>query len=155
MIKIRRSTFETNSSSSHNFSYINHDKELEPWSFGQIKNITFGHYGWGYDILFTINEKLSYIVTGIASNYYNYNPLAIETLKKDTDYIRLQDIIKNYTGYEFELNSCDGKLSDTGSIDHQSIDEWKQIMKLSDSDLLKFIMDDESYIEISNDNGGW
>ena len=99
--------------------------------------------------------KASNFPNKIASNYFYYNPLAIETLKKDTDYIRLQDIIKNYTGYEFELNSCDGKLSDTGSIDHQSIDEWKQIMKLSDSDLLKFIMDDESYIEISNDNGGW
>lgn len=65
-IKIRQSTFETNSSSVHSI-VIDTRNMIEPSDISIYSN--GGKYGWEYEMLSTINERVDYLWQGICQNY--------------------------------------------------------------------------------------
>lgn len=121
MKKIRKGTFETNSSSMHSLVIENEEKikELEKNQLklngkGEIE-VTLGEYGWGLNFLTTQQEKLNYLVTLIAGSKGIDN---IDDLEDDSEYEYLKNQLLKYTNasdvkiYGFE--KCDYY------IDHQS-----------------------------------
>jgi len=133
MVKIRKSIFETNSSSSHSLSLGKlPDNVVVPWE-DNYETIVLGkgEYGWGYEELTTWLEKADY--------------LSIETEHNETKRDVLESAIKRYfpnITIEYEY---------TVYIDHQSYGElWDEIGY--DVDEACKVIFGNSTIEIDNDN---
>ena len=62
---VRLKTFETNSSSCHSMTLLAKANNIEavPDTSKESLALSLGEYGWGNDILDTIEEKLSYLLT--------------------------------------------------------------------------------------------
>jgi len=130
--KIRKSIFETNSSSSHSLSLGQLPNNLNPVE-DNYETIVLGtgDYGWGYDTLNTWLEKADY--------------LSIETEYNETRKNCLESAIKRYfpnITIEYEY---------TGYIDHQSYGNvWDEIGY--DVDEVCKVIFGSSTIEIDDDS---
>ena len=158
---IRDSIFETNSSSAHALIYRKCEK---PDNFTEIK---LDYYGWGYEVLSTIQEKLSYFFTYsyVRMLEYDVNRSAIESeeaflddlnnyiknnectdylkkLNEFKDFKKLVKIVKKHS--DFKLI----KIEEIG-IDHQSV-ENKKLKEFKN--LEEIIYNDNYGILICNDN---
>jgi len=137
MKNIRRSVFETNSSSMHSLSIIGSSKMHD----GKFKNkicLEFDEFGWGYDRLSTPTEKASYLITEYSDDR---NMLG-----------RIVKVFEDYTGSAVfipEINEVDYHAN--GYIDHQS---QGMICKfITDDNSIRDLLFDERYsIIIDNDN---
>ncbi len=174
-MNIRKSVFETNSSSSHSIVTSDGiDFEVVNIEGDEVK-IEPGEFGWGYDVLKTWHGRASYAYT-YAKNYGKEKD--IETLKK---------VIKDYTKKEVVFMSMSGEAKfqrtvdvltslssqgldipfdkgikaaeeakmddeeDFGYIDHQSIEDAEQIFSSYDN-VKKVVFGKGSIITIDNDN---
>jgi|688.fasta_scaffold102098_6 hypothetical protein len=149
--KIRRSVFETNSSSMHSLSMIGSDR-LSQFNYGNGKIVTVksDEYGWSGDDLTTPLDKLSYIVTMIQ---YKDNEI------KESSYFKwLQEMFKDYTGCELIYEPCNkgDEYYEDGYIDHQSTDilddVWSDDRDTFKSNMRDIVFNDKYFIEIDNDN---
>lgn len=134
MKKIRRSLFETNSSSSHSIEICptgQIDDVLES-AIDDVVYLGTGEYGWGYDKLTSAYEKADYCAVRFL---LEENEDALETLAA---------VIKDQTNLEVAF-----ERSDIGYIDHQSMDED---IPYGYNGLFDLIFDVGSYIIIDNDN---
>ena len=121
MKQIRRGTFETNSSSVHSLSIEGEDKFDR-----RILHGAFGEFGWGYDILYTPENRLSYVLTTIAGMVQGKWDDAPEMLKSkflaSEYFIWLNDMVATETDHEI-LFDWDSLLKEEfypfGYIDHQ------------------------------------
>lgn len=137
MKNIRRSVFETNSSSMHSLSIIGSSNMVSKDKFGKITRVKYGEYGWGYDRLSTPVEKLSYMITEYKDNDYMFD-LVIKTFE-------------DYTGSTVIIEELDDGYYPKGYIDHQSHGTIDDV--LSDSITIRDILFDYKYsIIIDNDN---
>ena len=157
-INIRKSAFETNSSSMHSLAIIGADR-MSQSSFhttnidGNDKILVQSdEYGWSGDDLTTPLEKLSYIVTLI-----QYKDSANEIA--DSKYFQwLSDMVKDYTGYGLAYAPYikGNKYNADGYVDHDSTDtldsEWSTNEEAFKSNMKDIVFNDKYFIVIDNDN---
>lgn len=160
-IKIRKGVFETNSSSMHSICFDGNS------NFAQYNKPIcgrFDEFGWGYDILSTAEEKLSYVLTYLVSNYnitknLSYknswnNYVNYEELLKNKYFIWLNEIVKDYTGFDIHLTH--GIEDEAGYIDHQSMDtisdHWSENEDKFKTKMKELIFNQAYEIIIDHDN---
>lgn len=123
MRTIRRGVFETNSSSSHSIT-IDNDNTYSKLRVGDEKvSVRFGEFGWGYDRLYSANEKLEYVITFLqyADDVRVDGQVNLDKFVNSKYFKWLKELIYDETGatLDVELNDCD--YYKFGYIDHQSI----------------------------------
>ena len=136
--KIRRETFETNSSSTHALS-IGKKLDNDYTPFGDTLKI----YWMNTDdesVLNTLEEKVSYLVSHIASWYKydveNYDEL-LEQIKSNYDFHMLEDFVKiKYNKQIVFPKTYEGDIEDIVNINHQ-LTSWNHSL----TEILEDIVD--------------
>lgn len=139
---IRKSVFETNSSSSHSLSFDEEDRLniIDKKDLPNTIVLEGGDYGWENDRLNAWYEKANYLYQGFI-DHDEYKELLIKALEELG--IKVEEAVNNY-----------------GYIDHQSENASYCVFDdlLNDDDekkkkcLQDFIFSTTSYIETGNDN---
>lgn len=165
MKQIRSGVFETNSSSTH--SLVLRDKST-PLSDSYLTvqddgyvHVSFGEFGWGYDVLDSQEEKLSYLCTMAA--YSDNNMASNEDFYKTPDFMAINEAIQNRC-------DCNGVIVDTeiskyvgadgaswpnfdGYIDHQSVyTSLQSFLDGYDTTIEEVVFSFGAEIIIDNDN---
>lgn len=168
MILIRAGVFETNSSSAHSLAYKNtvlrdynykpkddlcfaikelhltkKPKEYEMYSYMPLY---FDEYGWGFDVLSSPAEKLSYLMSSV----YQYKTWGVikedPFFKQVIQWLNELDIVVN-----LPEQYCDSSEVDA-EINHQSYDVVTKDMFKTKYDLLTYLFNNDIVIHIENDN---
>lgn len=122
--KVRRNVFETNSSSTHSFSYGGTYNDLIVNDFDNCVHTNLGEFGWEVETYFDSTSKLAYILVAAASltghSFWCYDNFEeeLESFKNTKEYQEIEEVVKR------NMN-CDGiviKDKSEGYIDHQSIE---------------------------------
>lgn len=135
-IKIRHG-FETNSSSSHSLSYANKvDLARREFDLDEPIEIVGGEYGWGYEVLYSSEEKLNYLAVEADGNEYRTN-LILGSIKRVLGDVEVK---WDMTGYSY--------------IDHQSSDViWSFILEADNQEeFIDQVIFGDFQIIIDNDN---
>lgn len=148
MINVRKNIFETNSSSTHAMVISSET----PKYLANHVHFGIGEFGWGHELLTTVEDKAAYLYTSIccikndikkAQNQLIAS-LALDGITCDFE----APIFKHYDNSDYEW-------LDNGFVDHCGADQhcdWVNEM-LNNSDALKdFLFNDNSYVVISDDN---
>ncbi|MGL4619660.1 MAG: hypothetical protein ACRCZS_11475 [Chroococcidiopsis sp.] len=137
---IRRGVFETNSSSTHSICIPKEGSYTLPKS---IEFVT-GEFGWEVTALRSIDEKASYIYTGLLTNR-RFEQVA--SIKSALEKSGVTAIFSDYELYE------DGDLVD-GYVDHGN--ELTEFLDAAQDEevLFRYLFSDFSFILTGNDNGG-
>lgn len=151
--KIRRSVFETNSSSVHSIQILNTTRqpsELKVNSRDKMIHVECGQFGKEYCLYTTQYEKLQYLVTLLAYSSGAYWDLDTEPLDRCYEFEMLNNYIKEYC-------NCKGiKVTrlNKAEIDHQSQPEsgWIDFINMYDKDkVLDFIFSDSYALRTDSD----
>ena len=159
MKKIRRETFETNSSSTHALS-IGKKLDNDYIPFGDTLKI----YWMNTDdesVLNTLKEKVSYLVSHIASWYKydveNYDEL-LEQIKSNYYFHMLEDFVKiKYNKQIVFPKTYEGDIEDIVNINHQltswnhSLTEILEDIVDEDRDYLAEVLEDGNNIVFGRD----
>jgi len=178
---VREGMFETNSSSAHTLVYTSRGKpKLKPPLDFQylVDEDTFIHiklftYGRQIDSLKSLDEKLSYIATGIIG--WSDNDIKTEKwsmhekteddvppkewrawlsdkekIENDPEWQMVVDVVRKYLG---PTCGCNGVIIDpsSGMVDHQSSDFYKKIIDGKDTTLEQVLFSDTVYILVDHD----
>lgn len=172
---IRKSVWETNSSSAHSLviprntyfeqvhlHHIDDEKrrkylEAQKQKYrdeiakrnGVIK-VELGAYGWSYDELFGFEEKLSYICTDILDCKLN-EKVTEEDMLVELDAVGLLDLLQKELGItQIKLQN----IHDYCYIDHESIGTVCSTLKCdyAQNVIIDFLVDDNIMVLITNDN---
>lgn len=156
MFSIRRGVFETNSSSSHSISITGKDdntvERLKERYNGKQICIALGQYGWGYDVLKTFEERLSYIITMIVS----YNELSytdstnVEEIYALDEFKEVAEILKEKLGCNYIVIE-ENTISDC-YVDHQSCYSLHDFLDKFGLTLEDYLFNDKYFVIIDNDN---
>lgn len=158
MIKIRRSTFETNSSSTHSliikdnvpdYSYVIDEEG--------IINAEFGEFGWEVKNYKKPMTKLSYILTMVAEIY---EPRTEKEFYENEDFKKIEEEVCAGTGalgirvINSGFKAEDGYSLHNGYIDHQScefsnIDEF---LRSNGVTLKDYLFNSGVIVHTDNDN---
>lgn len=158
-VKIRKGVFETNSSSVHSICISGDDRyEIETPDYEGTAIVEGGEYGWGYETLHGMSEKLSYVFTSI--QYYDHdlerNIIDPDRVMESPLFQKLAKVVKDYTGLTLMPRLFNDQYSPMGYIDHQSIDlmdeYWKAPEIMFDGMMRELLFNHKIYIEIDNDN---
>lgn len=150
MKQIRKGVFETNSSSTHSITISGEDKFVYP-KF--LPNISFGEYGWEQESYSDFVDKLSYVITMIATKNSPKNIGEFLDLK---EFIWLKEAVEQHCGELLYIETLHSDWNPFGYIDHQSNDILDEF--LSDDELefkvkvLDFIFNEKYGFETGNDN---
>ena len=165
---IRNGVFETNSSSAHSLAYKNtvlrdynykpkddlcfaikelhltkKPKEYEMYSYMPLY---FDEYGWGFDVLSSPAEKLSYLMSSV----YQYKTWGV--IKEDPFF---KQVIKWLNELDIVVNLPE-QYGDSSEVDaeinHQSYDVVTKDMFKTKYDLLTYLFNNDIVIHIENDN---
>lgn len=143
MLRIRNNIFETNSSSTHSIS-IDNTLKIDYVLPITIKPDWYAEFGWDYEIWDTIEEKMAYMIRCL---------LAYDYCTEDTLQEKIKPIQEKFhnLGIDFEIPTYEEWQG--GYIDHE---EWykDEIQSIYDNEdeLLRFLLNNNSYIEGGNDN---
>lgn len=157
----RNGVFETNSSSSHSIS-IHHKCKLNdtisPNDNGII-DISYGGYGWGWEILCSAKEKASYWITywnEVKENIKGHEGFpVIENEVKDFAESRitmLKEVVQEFCGYPVSFTESSEKYYPKGYVDHQAFDQNIFLKIQTKGYLTKFIFSKNAFVCIGNDN---
>lgn len=168
---IRRSVFETNSSSVHSISITNSDikkSNLEVNDDGYIVVLP-GEFGWGIENHRDQSTKLEYLVM-MALETEGKKCETLEQFYKTKGFKLINTNISSYCsckgivleGFNFEKHTYkDSKNEDRsyitheGYIDHQSCDDYHSLKDFLDSyktNVIDFVFNSGINLHISNDN---
>lgn len=143
MKKIRKSVFETNSSSTHSIS-ISDSGKINPNSLfvdNGICKIYTRDFGWEEKVYYDTPTKAAYCLTYIKN--YNCKYILKEMLIK---------VIKEVTGAnKVVFVKSNSKYNPWGYIDHQSLEVCEEVFN-SEEDLKSFIFNENSFLKTDNDN---
>lgn len=157
MKKVRENVFETNSSSTHSLTVgrTKGNNYTQPGKFLKIR--------WfdEEETLTTLEEKVSYLVSHIAS-WYKWNAPSyealIEEIKDNWDFKRIERFIKeNYNKEIVFPEKYDGALEDIVEINHQlqswnhRLDEVLEELVDYERDYLAEVLQDGQDIEFGRD----
>ena len=155
---IRKSVFETNSSSTHSLIYGNQENSnyLAPNSKLVISFIDTDDEKY----LTTLKEKVSYLVSQIVNKYKDgaatYEDL-ISDVEEDYDYKRIKDYVKEHFNKDLTFPpTYRGDVSYIVNINHQlqwwgSLDELLQDLCRYNHDYLDDVLASTNSIEIGHD----
>lgn len=160
MKQIRRSVFETNSSSTHSVT-IRHkglaQNCMMPLDDGYI-HTELGKFGWEVENYREQWDRLSYLVTMLAEKngmgrWYHDGKTQAERIKglmKTEDFKRVSKEVGEYAG-------CRGVIIDTsdGYIDHQSHEDYSTLQDFLDdygTDIVEFVFGRGNIVHTDNDN---
>lgn len=129
--QIRRSVFETNSSSTHSFTYGGAYNNLEIDEFDNCVHTYLSEFGWEVHDYFDSKAKLDYILLAAANFtdhsfwYHDSFEEELASFKETEEFQRIEEAVKS-------VMNCDGIVIEYGAegyIDHQSLeyssfDEW-------------------------------
>lgn len=139
-IKLRRSVFETNSSSVHTLSFRKTECVTGEVEVGESLVVGLGEYGWGYEELDSPLEKLDYLC------------LLSAELEGDLSLVdsMIMKVFGNSLWSKLELAEGDKR----GYIDHQSKHDsiFNELLGLDSDSLKSFFFDPSNKIIITNDN---
>lgn len=139
--QIRKSVFETNSSSTHAICIT---KKKDNYKLPDHIDFEFGEFGWRYDEYSDPETKLSYLVTMIGESHNCYS---IEEIYETNDFKKIDDVVSARCECDgIEIKNVDGY------IDHQSIDTIDNLMKEYNCTIEEFIFDKGIILVIDNDN---
>lgn len=156
MKRIRKETFETNSSSTHALTlgrtlgkdYVSPGKYLKIRWFDEETTLT------------TLEEKVSYLVSHIAS-WYKYNAPSyealIEEIQENWDFKRIEGFVKENYDKEIVFPKYKGELEDLVEINHQltswnhCLDEVLEDLVNYERDYLAEVLQDGQDIEFGRD----
>jgi hypothetical protein len=127
---IRHGVFETNSSSTHSICIPKQDNLEFPDS------VTFwvGEFGWELETLNTMEDKASYLYTGLI---YNHRHEDIVRMREILEEKGIKVILRGYSGY----------------IDHGSeLKEFLNDIMSNEDKLLRFLFSPLAFIITGNDN---
>lgn len=165
---IRTGVFETNSSSAHSLAYKNtvlrdyyykpsndlcfaikelhltkKPKEYELYSYMPLY---FDEYGWGFDVLTSPAEKLSYLMSSV----YQYKTWGMVKedpfFKQVIRWLNELDIVVNLPEQYDDSSKVDA------DVDHQSLNVVTKDMFQTKEDLLTYLFNNDITIHIENDN---
>jgi len=148
---IRRSVFETNSSSMHSLAMVGKDR-MGIYKFGKSVTVSSDEYGWSGDNLSSPLEKLNYIATMI-----QYKDSS-EEIAESRFFQWLSEMFKDYTGSElvYEPYDKNDEWYKDGYIDHQSTDilddVWSENKEEFKNNMRDIVFNDKYFIIIDNDN---
>lgn len=156
MRKIRNSVFETNSSSTHALTIGRKlGKDYAPFG-NNIKIRWFDEE----ETLTTLEEKVSYLVSHIAS-WYQYNAEdyedLIEQVKNNWDFKRIEQYVSDNYGKKIVFPKYSGNVEDLTVINHQliswnhSLSEVLEDLVDEERDLLAEVLQDGKDIEFGRD----
>lgn len=165
MVQIRRSVFETNSSSTHSIT-VAKKAPREPSSLvvsddGYI-HVKLGGYGWEFRTLATQGEKLSYLLTMAweksgEKDYYYGDPKrcerAISRFMDSDEYVRISKKVAEYAGCYGVL--LDNTAEDDAYIDHQSEEDYLNVsnfLYINNTTILDFVFSPGVVVRTGNDN---
>lgn len=139
--QIRKSVFETNSSSTHAICIT---KKKDNYKIPKHIDFEFGEFGWEHDEYNDPETKLSYLVTMIGESHNCYS---IEEIYETNDFKKINDVVSARCECDgIEIKNVDGY------IDHQSIDTIDNLMKEYNCTIEEFIFDKGITLVIDNDN---
>lgn len=154
---IRRSVFETNSSSVHSISVSNNVKIGKyPEESEDILIITPGEYGWEGDDVTGLVEKVRYLMTMILDYEYEWDEknhtlipdnMKLDLLKSDVNWQRIRDVVREHKHKELVPYIPEGRRF---YVDHQSCMSLDAF--LGNTSLEEFLFDPAIVVEIDNDN---
>lgn len=141
--QIRRSVFETNSSSTHSICIA----KTDDFKRNNHVDFTLGEFGWEIETYSNADMKAAYLYTAIKhlgrlERFAQFD--FVGKIKKILD--------KNNITYTF-AEKCDNELHDWGYIDH--VDELFDFVKDICSDegkLLSYLFNPLSFVKTGNDN---
>lgn len=165
---IRNGVFETNSSSAHSLAYKNNvlrdynykpkddlcfaikelhltkkPKEYEMYSYMPLY---FDEYGWGFDVLSSPAEKLSYLMSSV----YQYKTWGVikedPFFKQVIQWLNELDIVVNFPEQYGDSSKVDA------DVNHQSWNVVTKDMFQTKEDLLTYLFNNDIVIHIENDN---
>lgn len=146
--QIRRSCFETNSSSTHAICITKED-----YTKSNYIEFEIGEFGWEFDIYSDVHSRASYLITAIFNSGKDYADEKLQQLKDILDDNGIEYVIPTpkvdswtYDGktrYYYDIN---------GYIDH--VGETREFVEavLSDSDKLFRYLFGDSMVITGNDN---
>ena len=156
MKMIRLGAFETNSSSAHSLVLNTNCKdskvkrELRKYP---TLNLWLGSYGWEYAMYSGTTSKLEYIITSLL--YIGALSRLTQLFERIIELGVEEIIVDGISSKDFESVSdfvCNLYENLEASVDHQSSDLLEDLSK---EELLQLACSDLSYIQTSNDNGGY
>lgn len=161
MEKIRNKTFETNSSSTHALTMGEKIKVSDYEPYGSNLKIRWIDTDDEY-VLSTLVDKVSYLVSHIASWYINnvrdYEEL-IELIQTDYQFQKIERVVMNVYHKQIVFpKEYDGDLEDLVNINHQ-LTSWNhqlseilhELIDIDDETLLNIVLENGRYIEFGRD----
>ena len=165
-VQIRRSVFETNSSSTHSISIIkksNIDEYPDKVIFGK------GEFGWEFDIHYDTTNKAEYLWEAITSCYWNKIDKVNNAINFITETLVKHNIkalfpyaadmkVKTHTydngdTYTHIVFNDENGNEDNGYIDHgNELIDFLQDVTSDENKLMNYLFDYNSYISTGNDN---
>lgn len=152
MKQIRRSVFETNSSSTHSIT-ISGLKDIYEFPKTAL-TVRFGEYGWGYEKYYSVEDKLSYVFTMM-----QYKAGTREDWKGtiESEYSKwIQEMVFEHCGQELIFDDMNGEYYPCGYVDHQSTDVlddfWADGKESFKNFMREFIFNSKYGFIIDNDN---
>ena len=159
MKTIRKSVFETNSSSTHSISVADN---------GPLKNglecvdgyvqIELGLFDWEVKEYNDTYTKLSYLMTFIFQDFPDYKKDDIDWRKfnrpgnsRKSYWNKLQDVVREFTGCQIVI-ALNDSFHPFGYIDHQSYEVAGEILRGSKSRIKRFLFNPRSVLRTDNDN---
>ncbi len=150
MLKVRRGTFETNSSSMHSISILTQEKGVvETLKQAQKENPKMNvedgtlkinadelEFGWGFDVWNTAYDRMCYVIAQI-----------LECNDSEEGIDKCIDIV--HQAYP-EINYIEIKGENWGYIDHESVGVVSS--RWDDEKLVSFIKKAEKYLMVDNYN---
>lgn len=157
--RIRKSVFESNSSSTHSLSIkkrgCTENLCVDPETNKVITH--FGEFGWGYDKFTDPVNKLSYLVTMLVETHEDCK--SMEELCETEDFKRINDAVAEHCNcsgiiidekIEYDDDEYGGWLEHDGYVDHQSVMPIRKLFY--DCSVEEFIFDPGVVLIIDNDN---
>lgn len=152
-IQIRKSVFETNSSSSHSLTLTPENLLAMPFSKEVLQagvlNVAPNDYQWEWYRYYAPTNKIRYLVTQLFPSGIPRGDAVVvtKTCREENDrFDQLCRVVECHTGVSVHLVP-----GSNGSIDHDSVGVGLSLMGNDDEDLWTFLFTD-CYVETSNDN---
>jgi hypothetical protein len=141
--QIRRSTFETNSSSSHSLTLDRNALVAQPFPKDVLRAgvvcVAPGDYGWEWERFYTPLNKLRYLVTHLLSFS------DVSELNDCPQMEMLRKVVAEHTGCRIEVENNEGH------IDHESLGRAGEVFA-DEATLHAFVFGRDSCVETGNDN---
>lgn len=142
--QVRRSVFETNSSSTHSICITKSD--IDKAHLPSILVFKHGEYGVEYDKLYSVEEKASYL-------YQIIWDLTYDNEDKRREYLNHIIIVLDRVGVICDFKTTKPNSWGNGYVDHADYaEEFLRAVMNDDDKLLRYLFSGESFVLTGGDN---